>query len=322
MAGNEDGAGDSKTPTADGQFTTASDKLRETAKWLVTVFGALGGALITSLSVSNLAQVSGGKLLLALLGFALGMGGTALVIFSVARVLLVTDTSLSDISGQTADSELVGTLGKYQALLGGFPNTTKLAETHLAAQGQRIESYERMLHPPDDPEFSFDAEKLRFERASKELMLTSPVVDRVLGFAGFLRLRGRFVTALVSMAFGFVAVSVGIGLFAYNAKAPAENQQAAIVAGRPVQAVVDLNATGEDTYRQLLGDRCDLNHIEVLALASSANGVNVITEPGRSCNLEEFVVTPELGSVCPVSLVLPSSLPPPGDPGSTGISCP
>lgn len=300
-------------------FGGSADKVREAAKWIVAAFGALGAALIASLSLSNLGSLSGGDLGLALLGFVIGLAGTAIVIGSVSRVLTVSLASLSELSGSTVDSRAVALLEKNEAMLGGFESPEKLATTHLHAQKRRVDAYEKMLQASDKP--TYDSNDRVFQVASRELELTSPVVERVLGLVALDQLLRRYGEALKLTALGVSIAALGVALFAYYGHGPEPNvEPQAAVADAPVVAVVDLNETGVQTFGDMLGKSCELDHLQVLALDSTGDSTDVVVLPGTGCEVRRLTVTPNMGIICPANGALSGSTT--SSPPSTTASSP
>jgi hypothetical protein len=84
----------------DDQFTQGTDRIRDTAKWLVTGFGALGSALIASLQLSNLAQVTGHNRTWALIGFGAAIAGVLIALLAAASVLVAVRVSFAEIEKQ------------------------------------------------------------------------------------------------------------------------------------------------------------------------------------------------------------------------------
>jgi hypothetical protein len=301
------------------QFLTAADKLRETSKWLAATFGALGAALIASLSLSDLQGLTGLHLALALMGFALGLLGTGIVVASVARVLMTTSASVSDIS---SDMDAQNLLRANVSMLGGFDTSAELFGRYTTAQKERVDAYVTLLDESDKPLDA--ATQHAYERARKMLLFTSPIVERVLAFVAFDRLRRRFNQALGGIAVGIFIAGIGMGLFAYFSNAQDEDTSEAVITGAPVEGQMNLAPTGEEVLRDLLGVGCDLDSVPVLVVDSHEDSVEVISVSGDGCQVRRFTITSEMGAVCPASPAIQAALPADADdPDGTGgvVSC-
>lgn len=99
-----DGAAASTKPAApDGSLLdTAAEKLRDSAKWLIAAFGAIGAALVTGIQFSSLGNLGGWNLAVALIGAGLVLAGVSLAIFSVAGVLAPVGRTLNDVAQKAA----------------------------------------------------------------------------------------------------------------------------------------------------------------------------------------------------------------------------
>jgi hypothetical protein len=72
--------------TAAAQLT-AVENIRTTAKWITAAFAAVGGALITGISLSDLGEQTGSAEVFAIAGAAVAIFGVLLVILFATRVL-------------------------------------------------------------------------------------------------------------------------------------------------------------------------------------------------------------------------------------------
>jgi hypothetical protein len=113
---------------------------------------------------------------------------------------------------------------------------------------------------------------------------------------------------MVGMLLGFVLASVGIGLFSYFVSLPAEKEAGPAVTPVPVEAVLDLTPAGEKAFEGILGESCNPNQIQVVALESSENSTHVLVLPENSCSVVQLNVPTDLGVV----------IPNPGSPGTAG----
>src|SRR4051794_7283827 len=72
-------------------------QIRSTAKWLVAGFGALGAGLIASIQLSDVGDLSGHALRVALSGFAIGIFGVLVALLAAAFVLAAVRVSVHDL---------------------------------------------------------------------------------------------------------------------------------------------------------------------------------------------------------------------------------
>jgi hypothetical protein len=72
---------------ATGAQLKALDEIRSTAKWIAAAFAAVGGALITGISLSDLGGETGSEQVWAVVGAGVAIGGVLTVILFATRVL-------------------------------------------------------------------------------------------------------------------------------------------------------------------------------------------------------------------------------------------
>src|SRR4051794_10284733 len=78
------------------QLNNSQNAIRDTTKWLVAAAAAVGAVVVAGLQLSNLPEGAWATAM-ALLGFAIALGGVAAVIFSAAGVLSVGFTTLGQL---------------------------------------------------------------------------------------------------------------------------------------------------------------------------------------------------------------------------------
>lgn len=290
----------------------AIDRVRDTAKWIIAGFAAVGVALAGESVLSNVGHASGGRLAIALVMAAAGLGGVALAIWYTANVLLparivlsdlVTDASL-DYAKKLIDANpivLRGLAADTAAFVALYNERSKT----LVATAQAAER-----HPAD-------ADKQRaFREAKAEIKELAPVVDRLTDEALYERVRTSFGTTRW-IIFG-AAVLAGIALVAFAAAAnpPDEKKDAtASTAGTsaPTPFTLRLTADGASLLGPSLG--CPARQLSAIAVAGSPEALDVVTVAGAGCRTIRFTLTPALGIPLPVQ---PLPVPTPTTSPSTG----
>ena len=79
-------------------YTSGANRLRETAKWLIAAFAAVGTILVAGSQLSDLGSIQDGRLLVAFGAAAVALAGVVLAIGATATVLTPVETVLSAIA--------------------------------------------------------------------------------------------------------------------------------------------------------------------------------------------------------------------------------
>lgn len=78
------------------EYDKAVAQLRESAKWLLTIFAAVGAVLISGTQLSKIGQMAADwRLVVAVAAFAIGLVAVGTAILSVLRVLSSGSTSVA-----------------------------------------------------------------------------------------------------------------------------------------------------------------------------------------------------------------------------------
>jgi hypothetical protein len=99
-------------------FEEAAERVRDTAKWILASFGAIGAALIVGIQFSDIGTLSGPRVLVALGALVLAFAGIVVAVRAVSALLLPTSLTM-----------------------------TKLLDPASAAIVSRIEQSKELIHP-------------------------------------------------------------------------------------------------------------------------------------------------------------------------------
>jgi hypothetical protein len=303
---------------AAGPATAAIERIRETAKWLIAAFGALGSALIASLQLQDIGELSGREEVLALVGFGLGIVGVLVALVTTATVLAAARVSIDDL--EDPDSRLSRYVREATDLLGGAGSTADVLTEYREASRLRQEAYRKQLDAVyDRPDEDVADEAAReYEYAVRRIELVNPVVEGILDAGLFDIVRRHWRRRTIPGIVGGVLLAVGgMGLFATTVtEKPPEAQEA--VTPTPVRGVLDLSAEGDAELGQTLGASCERDAIAVVVLSSSDKGTQVVTADAR-CATRRLTLSEDDGAVVScerpdVDPVLPPSVAPPTTP--------
>lgn len=313
-----DKADDKKKDPCNDQVTVAVSSMRETAKWLVTIFGALGAALIGTLSLADLGSLSGDARRWAIVGFAIAMIGILVIVGSAAAVLTPRETNLGDLYRPP--------LQKYfaarPALSGGFADVGSIAREYEEASLLRVTSttaaykmfYEHVPAGPDSP--TYESKLLDIRAADKRLKLVEPAADQVLAAGSWEVIRRRFARiALPGILLGVLVAAIGAVTFAAQVTKP-ESDSTPAEAPEPSRAIVAIDRDVRDTYRSLVGPDCALKGFGAVVLDSTEDSWSVVVDD-KDCSIASFDLPRRDGQLLAATNVCPSAPPDPTPPPTT-----
>lgn len=212
-------SGDPRVP----QYEVAVNRIRETAKWLIAAFAAVGAALAASIPLSNFGDAQGSRLGWAIAGALIAFAGVAMAIFSVSRVLTPNALSLARMEKLVApnvladDTLLLATASTLPDLV------TKFRGVQTATQDADLQ-YEEALRDTVDPDEPLSKAHLAALKRAKHFHsfhfdhINQPVRG-LRGLAFFNEAMGRFTIARRLVALGAFLITAGMLMFSYGAAA-------------------------------------------------------------------------------------------------------
>jgi hypothetical protein len=292
----EDGEATSPPASGTDQVGKAIEQIRETAKWLLTTFGAIGALLVAGTQLSDIADTEGGKLALALFGAVLALGGVAIVIWVTGRVLSPQRVGLDDITNTS-------NVGKWAAadpgLLKGQATTVEeLSERYRTALTAYADARRKAEESPDDTALRQDAKK----KWAAYRAIENPM-QFIRSLAGYDRVNRVFQDALAAIAASLVFIAIGLLVFAYATGSAADDEEkkdeAAATDTFATPAAVTLAPTseGREVLTDILGENCPPESVEALLLSSSENALDVVTSPSENCPAARFSIDQDLVAI-------------------------
>lgn len=216
----------------------ANDRIRDTAKWLVGAFAAVGAALLAGTQISNLGKLpmcvsppECARIWVAIAGIVVGLGGVAMAIAVAVGIMTQSGRSVAELVKEVkkTHSPLRKYFVGYPVVLQGFKDLDDLVRCEKAAYaefdrlteelkkspGARRGKVEQALQAADDDLADVLA------RSEAVVSLANQVV-----FSSYFKRRG-----LRLIFVGAAAAAVGLGMFAWAANPGAETQPTASMSG-------------------------------------------------------------------------------------------
>lgn len=196
------------------QFADAIQRIRETAKWLIAAFAAVGAALTASIPLTALGTAHGERLAIAIIGAALALVGIVVAILTVARVLTPVSVTLPELD------QLIGAdvIADDSLLLGVAPSLTALSQQYkenLKASQQAELKYHEGLRDGLN-QHALDPLRLRKDFHDFRDRQLNQVLRNLRGLALYRLVATRFANARWGVITGAVLVLAGVLLFSYG----------------------------------------------------------------------------------------------------------
>jgi hypothetical protein len=212
-------------PTQRELSEAGNARIRDTTKWLIGAYAAVGAALIAGSQLSNIGRLEAclgcGRLWLSITGVALGLSGVAYSVHAGVQVLVWQNKPASDLQVAWERGEKSAVFRFFRAnqvFLQGFRDFRDLAQQEMEVL-QTYDDVERELKAAsqsDKPQLQLRLGEV--DSAVRDLLARS---EAVVSLANQVELADFFTRAtLRRLLIGAVAVAVGIGLFAWAANPP------------------------------------------------------------------------------------------------------
>jgi len=295
-------ANEKKSADLTVELAAATDRIRETAKWLVGTFGAIAAALLVGLQLSDIGELEGSDRTWAVIAAGAALLAVVAMIGFAASVLARARIPLTELSstGGPKFKQLLAALNRNRSLYPGYESVEKLVDAVLASLDKQIGDRTRVENDAlprkqrEEAAAGFRNERRRsreLNRMSDRLMASARAEDMRLTFASA---RNKIIGLAV------VVVVAGV-LFAAVDNAPDNDEETAALPQRPTAARLHLDASGQEKLVTILGPACNLKRVPVEVLSTSDEDVSdVVTIPAEGCAAARLSVDPEDGEFSPL----------------------
>jgi hypothetical protein len=282
LTGEKKLAAETKPVDHAAEVAAANQRVRDTAKWILTSFAAVGAILVGGLQLSSIgkltAETPDARIWATLIGIFAATIGVALAIGFMSSVLQPQLRSLrqADKDPDTASDALAEPLGmKYSEL------KTKLDEKYKAV---------------DDAKEQYGTTSNQYREAVATRQKWEDTWQDALTLIGSEFLWKRYKTARIAVVVAIFLVLGGVVAFAWGANPPDKaNEETAVTLGQaPLLLDVHLTPAGVTALADARG--CKTAELAVLSVAGDAAEREVVTVPMARCQTVRFVLTPGLGT--------------------------
>lgn len=248
---------------------SAIDRYRDLAKYLITIFAAVGALLLAGTQLASIGDLSlketPERVVAAAVGLVLGVAAVAVIVWLALRILEPVDMTLDSISDGSA---LAKQIEQRPLLLGGARDLQQVRE-------------------------NLETTALSDEERDSWYV----VADQIVAYAAYLRTRARFEGAWRPMLGAAVAGVVGITAFSWGANPPEDAGSSPAVEPAPVAVRVSLTADGQDALADALGGHeCAAAPFAALSIGGTQSEPTVVALPHATCKAAQFALPADWGA--------------------------
>jgi hypothetical protein len=285
---------DDQASQGKGAFSDAADRIRDSAKWLLGAFAAVGALLAAGLQLADLGQLAPDREDHRLQWAAVGVGAAILGIgIAIGAAASVVTRSFVSLRWLAQKRRRTKDLDDDKILLAGQADVATLYQNAAQAKDRHRQAVEEWGRAPTDPNLQASAD------ARELVRYYDSIVAKTVEQASYLRLRRGFSIARAAMLLGAGLAAGGIALFAWAANPPAESAVPVVVA-TPTNVKVQFTTSGAQRFQTQLGGDCDLSEpLDAVAVRDLGTGYQLAVVPTASCNPALITVDPTTATVVP-----------------------
>jgi hypothetical protein len=298
---------------AEGQGTLgqAAERIRESAKWLIATFGAVGAILVAGLQLSQIGHLSGegNRLGWAVLALAVALLGVVLAIGAASSVVMKSFVSLKSLSEAAPGSDEKKPVEGDIGLLGGYETVEGLKEAYDSAITSRRQAFEEYFKNTGDT-----AKRDAAQAADQWAVLLGQAQTHAVDRASFSLVRSAYRRARWLILLGALLAAAGIALFGWAANPP-DTAAVPVVVHTPTEVIAHIDPEDRPPLQAVLGSKCDLSALDAVAVGEQGETYHLASVQTENCTVASFDMTPKMGTVVPKADEGPSVLTP-SNPGS------
>jgi hypothetical protein len=272
----------------------AVDRVRETAKWLIASFAAIGALLVGQSAFANLGKLDwqSGRFWAAIIAAMLGLVGVAVAIWKTTTVLLPADVFVLTLLSDEKFAQIVDE--NPELLEGCAGSAADFAAIYLLRRRDFLNAAASSCGSPGDP--AQDA----LQQATALFAELGKATDNVTSRGLYDRVRRDWSNAKLWIFAAALVAGAALVVFAWAAN-PSETKAATAPSpalSAPSPMLVSLSEEGVKRLKPLM--QCSAAQLQALAIGRSAPNFEVVTTPTAHCRSIRFVVTEVLGTAVPV----------------------
>lgn len=275
----------------------SADRLRETTKWIVAAFAAIGTLLVAGTQLSAIGDVDWNlwRGVAALGGAVVAVLGISLAVWHASRVLTAGPIALADVTEARASIAVRTLIVDNVSLRAGYPTVSNL-QTEYDRTVQDRTTAAIALFGAAAPT---SAQRQAYRNATNEYRFLDGAIALLLRNASELEVREQFKSARPWLFVGAMLAGAGIGFFTWGVNPPEASKEAPkSVTVTPLDiATVNLTPEGVRLLGDDLGSGCNLQRLRVTIPRTIVDAVEVTSLPEGACNSVRFRLDTAIGTI-------------------------
>jgi hypothetical protein len=281
-------------------YNASVEQIRNTAKWILTAFAAVGAILTAGATLTSFGQLEpwSERFWVALVAFIVGVAAAGGVVWSASKVLTSGDISLGDLVGTSENyNDDRNFVAGNKTLLAKHESVAKIEEVYVDVLRKQADAIRAGKDLPDS--------------VRETIGLYGTMIEDMLAAARMNRILRVFRQQQWIMIPGAVLTGVAILIFSYAAN-PAKEQGEFRV---PVDVRIDLGVAEQERLDGILGEDCVENTFDAILVSQGSEDSDVIAKTSDSCRMARFAVKNDLiFPALPAVIFTPTATPPPATP--------
>lgn len=287
-------------------LSQSADRIRETTKWIIAGFAAIGALLVAGTQLSAIGNVdwTSWRGVAALGGGIVAVVGISLAVWQASRVLTAGPIALADVTELRASKEVNQLVTDNVSLRAGYPTVSDLQTEYNRAVQARTTAAAALFRPPPAaaaPGVPPLGATLRqnYRNATNEYRFLDGAIALLLRNASELEVRQQFESARPWLFAGALLAAAGIGFFTWGVNPPASSDDAPkTVTLAPLEVVtVSLTPEGARLLGADLGSGCDVQRLRVAIPRGTSDAVEATSLPDGQCNAVRFRLDAATGTI-------------------------
>jgi hypothetical protein len=280
---------------AQSTLDAASERIRETAKWLTISLAALGGVLVAGSQLSDIGalQLWSDRFWTAVVGAAIAAIGSGIILVATINTAAAPAVSLKELA--TDPPKGAKDAITDETLLDNRTDVKALKDEYVEAIEDRERKYAAHL-----AELSNEDRREKFVTANARVVALHSIAKNLVDVSSYRELARLWRLARITIVAGGAIAALGVGVFAWAANPPAKviasTAEPAVLAA-PEQSTISLTQQGREALGTQLGKDCPVTTpITVLKLGSADAGSDVLVQH-TGCTSLRFILVPAWGAV-------------------------
>jgi hypothetical protein len=282
-----------KTTPLPRPLAAGAERIRESAKWLLAAFGAVGAVVVGGVALSDLGKVDGPARGWAVVLVVVSLTGVAIAILAAGSIVTQSYMTLDEIVREHVVSDPVLLVGSVSIAQMRDDYVAAITRNRLTAAAYFDAEDPSIGLPP--PETIIQAKQQRAQAAANRVTFYERITLPVLERSSFEKLKDGYDKARWGMGAGAI-LAVG-GIVGYVAIVSGAAAKAKVVGDVPVRVSISVLPTRTDFFKHTLGATCDVSKLGGTAIANDGDRVVVVTDKTSTCSRELLVLSPDDAAV-------------------------